>query len=80
MLPNLQSDVLVEYNQHKFLNPGKPYIVSRTNSGLPSSNFMNLLLPLAPIALNQGMQSKLGDITTRIWNPTGKDLTSCSRD
>lgn len=51
MLPNLQSDILAEYDRYKFGISGSPLRV-QSSSGLPFARFINLLLSVTPIALS----------------------------
>lgn len=52
MLPNLQSNILAEYDQYKFLGVlgGPPQ--SPETAALLSVRLLSLFLPLTPIALN----------------------------
>ena len=45
MLPNLQSDILAEYNLHKFVKSLEVLHRVQKQLWLPSARFMGLLLP-----------------------------------
>ena len=75
MLPSLQSDILVEYDQNNFLKSLEALDRVQKQLGPAICHVYESAPILTPTALNQVTKSRLSDITTRLWNLTVEHLT-----